>query len=62
MELTIDQRAELQAVVKSADVPAPVATRARLVNRFLQPFERGYPTKLSLTSAIHTRREIPTRD
>jgi transposase len=31
MELTIDQRAELQAVVKSADVPAPVATRARVV-------------------------------
>src|SRR5947209_20256841 len=31
MELTRDQRAELQAVVKSADVPAPVATRARVV-------------------------------
>ena len=31
MELTVDQRAELQAVVKSADVPAPVATRARVV-------------------------------
>ncbi|MBV9163483.1 MAG: helix-turn-helix domain containing protein [Pseudonocardiales bacterium] len=31
MELTIDERAELQAVVKSADVPAPVATRARIV-------------------------------
>lgn len=31
IELTIDQRAELQAVVKSADVPAIVATRARIV-------------------------------
>jgi transposase len=31
VELTIDQRAELRAVVKSADVPAPVATRARIV-------------------------------
>ena len=31
MELTMDQRVELQAVVKSADVPAPVATRARVV-------------------------------
>ena len=31
MELTIDLRAELQAVVKSADVPASVATRARVV-------------------------------
>src|SRR5437763_4111823 len=31
MELTRDQRAELQAVVKSADVSAPVATRARVV-------------------------------
>src|SRR3979411_676008 len=31
MELTRDQRAELQAVVKSADVPAPVATRAGVV-------------------------------
>ena len=31
MELTVDQRDELQAVVKSADVPAPVATRARVV-------------------------------
>ena len=31
VELTIDQRVELQAVVKSADVPAPVATRARIV-------------------------------
>src|SRR3979411_2092003 len=31
MELTVDQRAELQAVGKSADVPAPVATRARVV-------------------------------
>src|SRR5947209_15993684 len=31
VELTIDQGAELQAVVKSADVPAPVATRARIV-------------------------------
>jgi transposase len=31
MELTIDKQAELQAVVKSADVPAPVATRARIV-------------------------------
>jgi hypothetical protein len=31
VELTIDQRAELQAVVKNADVPAPVATRARIV-------------------------------
>jgi transposase len=31
MELTIDQRAELQAVAKSANVPASVATRARIV-------------------------------
>jgi hypothetical protein len=31
MELTINQRVELQAVVKSADVPAIVATRARIV-------------------------------
>jgi hypothetical protein len=31
MELTADQQAELQAVVKSADVPATVATRARIV-------------------------------
>jgi transposase len=31
MELTIDQRANLQAVVKNPDVPAPVATRARIV-------------------------------
>src|SRR3981081_782841 len=31
MEVTRDQRAEWQAVVKSADVPAPVATRARVV-------------------------------
>jgi transposase len=31
VDLTIGQRAELQAVVKSADVPAPVATRARIV-------------------------------
>src|SRR4030081_2054697 len=31
MDLTRDHRAELQAVVKSADVPAPVATRARVV-------------------------------
>jgi hypothetical protein len=31
MELTMDQRAELQAMVKDADVPAPVATRARIV-------------------------------
>ena len=31
VELTADQRAELQAVVKSADVAAPVATRARIV-------------------------------
>jgi hypothetical protein len=31
MELTIEQRAELQAVVKNADVPAPVATRVRIV-------------------------------
>ena len=31
VELTVGQRAELQAVVKSADVAAPVATRARSV-------------------------------
>jgi transposase len=31
VELTTDQLAELQAVVKNADVPAPVATRARIV-------------------------------
>ena len=31
MELTKGQRAELQAVMKSADVPASVATRARIV-------------------------------
>ena len=31
MKLTADQRAELQAVVKSADVAAPVATRTRIV-------------------------------
>jgi transposase len=31
MELTIDQRANLQAVVRNPDVPAPVATRARIV-------------------------------
>jgi transposase len=31
VELTIDQWAELRAVVKSADVSAPVATRARIV-------------------------------
>jgi hypothetical protein len=31
MELAKDQRAELQAVVKSADVPAPVAARALVV-------------------------------
>jgi transposase len=31
MELTIDERAELRAVVKSADVSATVATRARIV-------------------------------
>jgi len=31
VEVTIGQRAKLQAVVKSADVPASVATRARIV-------------------------------
>jgi transposase len=31
VELTVDQRAELQALVKSADVAASVATRARMV-------------------------------
>ncbi|HWR48378.1 MAG TPA: helix-turn-helix domain-containing protein [Pseudonocardiaceae bacterium] len=31
MELTIDQQAELQALMRSADVPATVATRARIV-------------------------------
>lgn len=31
VELTIDQRAELQAVVKNADVAASVATRTRIV-------------------------------
>jgi hypothetical protein len=31
MELAKDQRAELQAVVKSADVPVPVAARALVV-------------------------------
>lgn len=31
MDLTVDQRAELQAMVRSADVPAMVATRARIV-------------------------------
>ena len=31
VELTTDQLAELQAVVKNADAPAPVATRARIV-------------------------------
>lgn len=31
MELTVDQRAELRALVNSADVPATVATRARIV-------------------------------
>ena len=31
VELTVGQRAELQAVEKSADVAAPVATRARIV-------------------------------
>ena len=31
VELTVGQRIELQAVVKSADVAAPVATRARIV-------------------------------
>jgi transposase len=31
VELTIDQRAELQAVVKNADVAASVSTRVRIV-------------------------------
>jgi transposase len=31
MELTVDDRAELRALVNSADVPATVATRARIV-------------------------------
>ena len=31
VELTVDQRAELRALVNSADVPATVATRARIV-------------------------------
>jgi transposase len=31
MELTIDQQAALQALVRSADVPATVATRTRIV-------------------------------
>jgi transposase len=31
VELTIEQRAELQAVVKSTDLSAPVATRAWIV-------------------------------
>jgi hypothetical protein len=31
VELTVDQRAELQALVKNADVAASVATRARMV-------------------------------
>jgi DNA-binding CsgD family transcriptional regulator len=31
MELTADQRAELQATVRSADTPATIATRARIV-------------------------------
>jgi transposase len=31
MELTTDQQAESRAVAKSADVPATVATRARIV-------------------------------
>src|SRR3977135_808122 len=31
MKLTADQRAELQATVRSADTPATIATRARIV-------------------------------
>lgn len=31
MELTVDERAELQDLVNSADVVATVATRARIV-------------------------------
>src|SRR5437867_996724 len=31
MELTVDECAELRALVNSADVPATVATRARIV-------------------------------